>query len=53
MKNSMWKILDPFKPIVAFHIETSHLISKGNQMRGFYMESSTGRKWVKVNNDGP
>ena len=40
--------IKPFKPIVAFHIESSHLICRANQeMTGFYMKSSTGLKWVE------
>lgn len=34
--------INPFQPVVAFHIETSHLICAANQMIGFYMEL----KWV-------
>ena len=30
--------LNPFQPIVLFHIETSHLIFSANQMAGFYMK---------------
>ena len=33
---------NPFQPIVAFHIETSHLICIANQMTGFYMKYNTG-----------
>lgn len=34
--------INSFQPVVAFHIETSHLICAANQMIGFYMEL----KWV-------
>ena len=36
----------PFHFSIAFHIETSHLICKANQMTGFYMKYKTGLKWV-------
>ena len=40
--------LNPFKPSVVFHIETSHLICTANQLTGFYMKSSTGLKWFNI-----
>ena len=36
--------LNPFQPSVAFHIETSHLICKANEMNGFCMKCNTGLK---------
>ena len=41
-------MVNPFQPSVAFHIETSHLISKANQMTGFYVKCNTGLKWVNL-----
>ena len=38
----------PFQSSVAIHIETSHLICIANEITGFYMESNTGLKWVKI-----
>ena len=32
---------------VAFHIETSHLACKANEVSGFYMKGNTRLKWVK------
>ena len=40
------KQVNPFQPSAAFHIKTSHLTCNPNQMTDFYMESSTGMKWV-------
>ena len=37
--------LNPFQPSVAFHIETSHLICRANQMSRFYMKCNAGLKW--------
>ena len=34
-----------FQPSVAFHIETSHLISSANQITGFYMKCSQVSIW--------
>ena len=39
-------LINPFKPSVAFHIETSHLICTANQMIGFSAKSHNGLKWV-------
>ena len=38
----------PFLPNVAFHIETSHLISTTNHNNGFYMKYKTGLKCVRL-----
>ena len=40
--------LNPFQSIVAFHIETSHLICSANQMIDLYIKCNTGLKWVNV-----
>ena len=40
------KRVNPFQPVVAFHIETSHLFCSARQMTSFYMKRNTGRKWV-------
>ena len=40
------KRVNPFQPIVAFHIETSHLFCSARQMASFYMKRNTGLKWV-------
>ena len=40
---------NPYQPSIAFHIETSHLICRTNQMTGFYMKCKTGLKWVNIN----
>ena len=45
---SSFTIFTLFGPSVAFHIETSHLISIANQMTGFYRKCNTGLKWVKL-----
>ena len=37
-------LINSFKPIVAFHIETSYFIFCANQMIGFYMKYNTGLK---------
>ena len=37
-----------FIPSVAFHIETSHLICRANQMTGFYIKCNTGLKWANA-----
>ena len=34
-------MLDPFKPSVPFHIETSHLFCSLKQMTGFYIKRNT------------
>ena len=44
----MRKLLNPFQTSVAFHIETSHLFSRAEQMTGFYMKHNTGFKWINV-----
>ena len=38
---------NPFQFTVVFHIETSHLTCKANQMVGFFMKCSVELKWVK------
>ena len=38
---------NPFQPIVAFHIETIHLIGTANQMTGFYMKCNIRLTWGK------
>ena len=38
---------NPFRPSVAFNIETFHLICIAKQLTGFYRECNTGLKWVK------
>ena len=43
----MQGIFNPFQPRVAFHIETSHLISSAKKMSVFYMKLNTEIKWVK------
>ena len=40
--------INPFKHSVPFHIETSHLICKANQMTGFFMKCNAGLKWVNL-----
>ena len=35
---------NPFEPIVAFHVETCRLVSKPNQMTGFYVKCNTRLK---------
>ena len=37
--------INPVWPSVAFHTETSRLISFANQRTGFYMQCITGLKW--------
>ena len=39
--------VNPFKPSVAFHIQTSHLIYITNQMNVFHMKCNTGILRVK------
>ena len=42
--------INPFKPSVALHIETSHQsICNGNQMTDFYMKCNTELKWLNIN----
>ena len=41
------KLLNQFQPSVAFHIETSYLICRENQINGFYMKCNTRLKWIK------
>ena len=41
------KLLNPFQPRVAFHIETSHSIFSANQITGFCRKCNTGVKRVK------
>ena len=36
------KCVNPFQPNVAFHIKTSHLTCKANQMTGFYLKCNMG-----------
>ena len=38
--------VNPFQPIVAFRIETSHPICRANQMTDFHMKCSTELKWI-------
>ena len=40
-------VLSLFQLSVVFLKETSHIICIANQMTGFYMERTTGQKWVK------
>ena len=40
------KTVDLFQPSIAFHIETSHLIWKTDQMTGFYVKCKTGLKYA-------
>ena len=42
------KQFNPFQPSIAFHIETSHLFCRANQVTGFYIKHNTGLKWVKM-----
>ena len=37
-----------FQLSVAFHIETSHLACKANEVSGFYMKCNTRLKWVNI-----
>ena len=37
-----------FQPIVAFHIESSHLIWTANQMTSLCMKCNTGLKWFEL-----
>ena len=39
-------LFNPFQPIIAFYIETSHLICTANQVTGVYMKRNTELKWV-------
>ena len=39
-------IINPFQPSAGYHIETSHLFCKAEQMAAFYMKRNTGLKWV-------
>ena len=41
------QLFNPFKPNVAFYIETSHFYCDSNQITGFYIKCITGLKWVK------
>ena len=40
------KNLTHFSPVLAFHIETSHLVWTANQMTGFYMKCNAGVNWI-------
>ena len=40
--------INPFQSTVAFHIETSRLFYRANQMVGFYMKRNTGLKWINL-----
>ena len=42
-------LINPVQPKSAFHVETSHLICRANQMTGFYMKRNIGVKWVNEN----
>ena len=48
LKSQQNKPINPFKPSVAFHIETSNLISLQIKMIVFYMKCNTGLKWVNT-----
>ena len=39
---------NPFQTSVAFHMETSLLISSANQMIGFLVKCNTWLKWVHI-----
>ena len=39
-------LINLFQPSVAFHIKTSHLICKANQMTGIYTKCKTVLEWV-------
>ena len=39
--------IKPFHPSLAFHIETSHLIFRANQITGLYMKWDPGLECVK------
>ena len=39
--------VNPFQPSITICIETTHLIYNESQVTGFYMNGSTGLKWVK------
>ena len=43
-------VINPFKPSVAFHIETSHLIYSANhdQMTGSYMKHNIELRLVSI-----
>ena len=47
-KENKITLLNPFQPIVAFHIETNHSISTASQMTGFYMKCNIRLKRVKL-----
>lgn len=39
---------NPFQSCIAFHEETSHMTWTVNHMTSFYMNCSTGLKWVEL-----
>ena len=43
------KCVNPFQPNVAFHIKTSRLTCKANQMTGFYLKCNMGCNGLKQN----
>ena len=43
----IYRYYNPFQSSVVFHIETTYLIYRANQMTGSYMKCNTGQKWVK------
>ena len=45
-KQEIW--VNEYQPSVAFHIETSHLFRRVNQMSGFYIKRNTGLNWVNL-----
>ena len=44
----IYKYVNPYRPSVVFHIETSHLFCRAKEMTGFYIKHNTGLKWVKL-----
>ena len=46
MSYRIFALINHFQTIVAFHVETSHLICYTNQVTGVCMKCNTGLKWV-------
>ena len=42
----LYRVLNPFQPRVALHIETSHLMCITNQITGLYMKCNAKLNWL-------
>ena len=47
LRSIFYPDINPFQPIIEFHMEASHLICGVNQMTGFHMKCNSQLKWIE------